>query len=208
MIASVLRLTRADIKALHITDVYSLHRVVYGLFEDIRTESEKQTSAPSGILFADKGGDWNSRRILMLSNRTPRQPEHGRVESKPIPETFLQHSHYSFEAIINPTKRDKNTGKTVAIRGRETIKQWFIDKAPRSWGFTVKAESLEIQNIHVKTFTKKEHHVTQGGATIKGKLMVTDRNCFIQSFQQGIGRGRAFGYGLLQIVPLTNIFNF
>lgn len=30
---SVLRLDRAAIKALKITDLYSLHRVVYGLFE-------------------------------------------------------------------------------------------------------------------------------------------------------------------------------
>jgi CRISPR system Cascade subunit CasE len=42
MFASVLHLSRADVKSLKITDAYSLHRVVYDLFDDICSESEKQ----------------------------------------------------------------------------------------------------------------------------------------------------------------------
>ena len=66
MIASVLHLSRADVKALKITDAYSLHIAVYSLFDDIRTENEKQKSVPSGILYADKGGDFHGRKILLL----------------------------------------------------------------------------------------------------------------------------------------------
>ena len=43
MIASALHLSRSDVKALKITDAYSLHRVVYDLFDDIRTETEKKS---------------------------------------------------------------------------------------------------------------------------------------------------------------------
>jgi CRISPR system Cascade subunit CasE len=205
MIASVLRLTRSDIKALRVTDAYSLHRVVYNLFDDVRSDSEKQASIPSGILYVDKGGDWDSRRILMLSNRSPNIPVHGSVESKPIPESFLHHNLYRFEVTINPTKRDKSTGKIIAIRERELVRQWFIDKASKSWGFTVNERSLQVEKIDVKTFDKKGHTVTQGSAILIGILNVSDRDLFIQSFQKGIGRGRAFGFGLLQIVPLTKI---
>lgn len=53
--ASVLRLDRAAVKALRVTDLYSLHRVVYGLFEDVRSEAQKQASEPSGIQWVDKG---------------------------------------------------------------------------------------------------------------------------------------------------------
>ena len=207
MIASVLKLTRADIKALGIKDAYSLHRVVYSLYEDIRTETEKNASVPSGILYADKGGDVYHRKILMLSNRSPRNPEHGAIESKLIPDGFLQYDHYGFDVTINPTKRDKNSGKLVAVRGREAITQWFIEKAPKSWGFAVKLESFQIQNMGVKIFEKNGHTVTQGSASLKGELAVTDRNRFIQSFCRGVGRGSAFGFGLIQIVPLSNPFN-
>ena len=210
MIASMLYLTRADIKALKIKDVYSLHRVIYSLFEDVRSDHEKHASQTSGILYADKGGDYKNRKILILSNRLPGTPVHGEIKTKTVPESFLQYDHYGFEVIMNPTKRDKNTGKTVAICGREAITKWFISKAPKSWGFTVNPENLQIQSMSVQCFEKGGHAVTQGKAIFKGELTVLDRELFIKkSFEQGIGRGRAFGFGLLQIIPLsvTNIFN-
>lgn len=204
MIASILSLTRADINALRMTDAYSLHRVVYDLFEDIRSEAQKQASIPSGILYADKGGDFNSKKIIILSNRPVKNITHGQIQSKIIPDSFLLHDRYRFEVTLNPTKRDKHTGKIVAIRGRETIAKWFVDKAEKSWGFIVKPENLQVGNVTVKNFEKKGQHVTQGSATLIGEFLVSDREKFINSFQEGIGRGRAFGFGLLQIVPLQN----
>ena len=40
---------------------------------------------------------------------------------------------------------------------------------------------------------------------LSGHLRVTDREKFIQTFFRGFGRGRAFGCGLLQIVPIVDI---
>lgn len=205
MYAGVLRLSRSDVKALKITDSYSLHRVVYDLFDDVRSEQQKQASIPSGILYADKGGDFNSRLILMLANRPPNPgPKFGEVESKAISERFLQHSRYAFEVTVNPGKRDKQTGKIVAVRSRAAITGWFIERAGKSWGFNVNPNNLQIEKMAVQTFKKDGQTVTHGSATLKGELHVADREQFIQSFRQGIGRGRAFGFGLLQIVPLVS----
>lgn len=204
--ASVLRLSRADIKALKVKDAYALHKVVYGLFEDIRSVAEKQTSASSGIVYADKGGDFNTRQILMLSNRKPHQtPQFGEVQTKMIHADFLSHALYAFEVTLNPSKRDKQTGKVVAIRGREEIAAWFKARAQKSWGFSVNPESLQIGQMSVQTFEKSGETITHGSATLIGELTVTDRKQFNLSFTQGIGRGRAFGFGLLQIVPLSSV---
>jgi CRISPR system Cascade subunit CasE len=201
--AAVLRLSRHDVKTLKITDAYSLHRVVYDLFDDVRSDQQKQASLPSGILYADKGGDFNSRRILMLANRPPNlAPDHGEVECKTISAAFLQHSRYAFEVVINPGRRDKQTGKIVAVRGREAITHWFIERAETSWGFKVNPINLQIEKMAVQTFKKDNQIVTHGSATLKGELQVIDREHFNQSFRQGIGRGRAFGFGLLQIVAI------
>ncbi|NHQ60666.1 type I-E CRISPR-associated protein Cas6/Cse3/CasE [Chlorobium sp. BLA1] len=202
MIASILRLGPKDLKALRVTDDYSMHRVVYSLFEDRRSEVEKNASVPSGFLYADKGGDSNGRLILLLSDREPRQPEHGVLESKVIDDKFMAFDRYRFEVVINPTKRDSKSRKLIALRDRDEIAQWFIEKAPASWGFTVHSASLQVQTLHVKQFVKQTHSVTHGGAELIGELEVVDRSLFIKSFQQGIGRGRAFGFGLLQIAPL------
>ena len=202
MIVSLLYLTRNDLYALGVQDSYSLHRVVYSLFDDIRSDRQKLEGEPSGLLYADKGGDVDQKTILILSDRFPNTPKHGRIESKVIPDSFLMHNHYGFEITLNPTKRDHSTGKTVPIRGSDAIKEWFIKKTIDSWGFEVTSERVQVQNTDVKIFDKKGHHVTQGSATLIGELIVTDQKKFIQSFQRGIGRGKSFGFGLLQIVPI------
>lgn len=204
--ASVLSLSRADIKTLNIRDAYALHKVVYGLFEDVRTHAEKHSGAASGIAYADKGGDFDTHQILMLSNRKPHQtPQFGVVKTRPIHAGFLAHERYAFETTLNPGKRDKQTGKVVPIRGRKGVEQWFKTRAPESWGFSVNPENLQTGQLSVQTFEKAGLTITHGSAALKGELTVIDRDRFIQSFTQGIGRGRAFGFGLLQIVPLTAI---
>lgn len=202
MIASALHLSRADVKELKITDAYSLHRVVYDLFDDVRSMEEKQTSVSSGILYADKGGDFHGRKILMLSNRQPNIPEHGELSIKKIADNFLDYENYRFEVVMNPTKRENQSRKIIALRKREDIADWFITKTPQ-WGFAVSPEHLEVREIEIKRFEKKkgEQTVTQGQAKLIGRLTVTDKEKFVQSFQNGIGRGRAFGCGLLQVVP-------
>lgn len=212
MVASVLHLDRRSVKALRITDAYSLHRLVYSLYPDIRDEEQKLASTPSGILYADQGGDYHGRKILMLSNREPRTTVdglHGDVVSKPIPDNFLDHEHYQFKVIVNPTRRDSSSRKLVAVRGREDVAQWFIERAMASWGFEVPARQLQVNNIEVLRFKdKNQRKVTIGQAYVQGVMRVTNESRFTDSFTRGIGRGRAYGCGLLQIVPvIENPFN-
>lgn len=203
--ASVLRLSRSDIKTLKVTDAYSLHKQVYGLFDDIRSGADKANSQSSGILWADKGGDFQTRQILMLSTRKPHQtPQFGEVESRIIKPDFVAHERYGFEITLNPSKRNKQTGKVEAIRKREDIALWVIERAHKSWGFDVHPDHLQVQINPVLQFDKRGKTITHSSAHLKGELNVTDRAQFTHSFLQGIGRGKAFGFGLLQIVPLND----
>ncbi|MDD4914706.1 MAG: type I-E CRISPR-associated protein Cas6/Cse3/CasE [Methylococcales bacterium] len=201
--ASTLRLSRNDVKALNITDAYSLHRVVYDLYSDVRNRQQKQASTPSGILYADKGGDINHRLILLLAERQPNpNPVYGKVRTLKIPQQFLQHRRYAFTVTVNPSRRDSQTGKIIAVRSREAIRDWFIERAESSWGFGVNPVNLQIDKLSVQSFKKDGQSITHGSAGLKGELQVMDQARFMQSFRQGIGRGRAFGFGLLQIVPI------
>jgi CRISPR system Cascade subunit CasE len=202
--ASVLELTRADIKSLKIKDSYGLHKVIYGLFEDVRSDIQKNSSESSGVLWANKGGDSSSKRILLLSNRKPHQtPQFGRVQTKAIMQSFVQYDNYGFEIIINPSKKNKNTAKIEAIMGVQQISSWAIERAKLSWGFTIHPDSLQVQINPIINFQKGGHNVTYNSVTLKGALSVTDREKFIHCFISGVGRGKAFGFGLLQIVPIV-----
>lgn len=208
MIATILTLSRKDVNALRITDDYSLHRVVYSLFEDVRSEAEKRSSVPSGFLFADKGGDAKGRQILILSDRPPLQPAYGELVSRPVPDEFLQHRFYKFEVTLNPTRKENKSGRRVPIKTREEVAAWFGGKSLASWGFSVDPARLDVRMLPVMQFSKQgDRPVTHGAASVSGMLRVENRDLFIESFRKGIGRGRAFGFGLLQIEPLKDDSN-
>jgi len=205
--ASVLHLDRQATRKLKITDPYSLHRVVYSLFEDVRNDLEKAAAVSSGIVYADQGGDFKGRKILLLSDRQPApkvEGLYGQVDTKEIPADFLGADLYRFKTKVNPTRRENASRRLAPVKGREAISNWFCERAQKSWGFTVLRESLQVDSIEVLRFKgKNEHRITIGQATLQGVLQVTDRKTFTDSFACGIGRSRAFGCGLLQIVPQT-----
>ncbi|KQZ79507.1 type I-E CRISPR-associated protein Cas6/Cse3/CasE [Rhodanobacter sp. Root561] len=208
LIASVLNLDRAAVKALRITDPYSLHRVVYSLYPDVRDAGAKAGHAPSGILHADQGGDFHGRNILLLADRPPAahaEGGFGEVRSKVIPIDFLGHARYRFKVIVNPTRRDSASGKLVSVKGREAVAAWFAERGLASWGFAISPEHLQVDRLEVLRFKDKAQRlVTLAQAHVQGQLTVTDHEQFRHSFASGIGRGRSFGCGLLQVVPLID----
>lgn len=206
MIASVLHLDRGAVQSLHVTDPYSLHRVVYSLYEDVRSENEKLRSNTSGILYADMGGGPGGRRVLLLANREPAKTVNGRpvsIESKTVSEGFLEHEEYRFKVTVNPTRRNNKTRKLEPVKGRQPIAHWFCGRAQRSWGFQVAQDHLLVDKVEVLQFTGKNgNNLTIAQAQLQGRLRVLDQEKFKNSFQLGIGRARAFGCGLLQIQPI------
>ena len=134
------------------------------------------------------------KKEMILARKIKKNPEFNF-------DSFLQNNFYGFELTLNPTKREKITGKTIPIRGKDNLLSWFTNKAP-THGFEIVGESLRVQSVGVQRFEKEGSVCTHGTATFIGKLKVTNREIFIKSFKQGIGRAKAFGFGLLQIVPL------
>lgn len=131
--------------------------------------------------------------------------QYGRVLSKPIPGDFLDHGRYRFNVIVNPTRRDSASRKLVAIRSREEVAEWFAERAVASWGFVTEPEHLQVNRISVLQFKdKQQRQVTIGQSHIQGVIRITDKEQFTRSFTQGIGRARAYGCGLLQVVPVID----
>jgi CRISPR system Cascade subunit CasE len=96
----------------------------------------------------------------------------------------------------------------VPIKTREEVAAWFGGKSLASWGFSVDPTRLDVRMLPVMQFSKQDDRpVTHGAARVSGMLRVENRDLFIESFNKGIGRGRAFGFGLLQIEPLKDDSN-
>jgi CRISPR system Cascade subunit CasE len=204
MIASEFILTQEEAITLKLTDAYSVHRIIYDLFEDVRSDEEKKKSISSGILFVDKGVQDGKYIIWILSTRPPRNPLRGSLQYRQISDSFLTHDRYIFEVIMNPTRRESSSKKIVAIQAGEALRKWFLEKAPQTWGFRVNENTLRVDMLKPQKFWKNGNSaVTHSKARFIGDLQVVDRDKFAESFRRGIGRGRAFGFGFLQVIPIA-----
>lgn len=201
MFLSRLTLTLQDLRAFRITDDYSIHRVVYSLFP--------KEAGPSRILYADRGVRSAFHTILILSGNEPvKSPETPQnIETKAVEPGFLNHSRYAFEILLNPVRQETRTRKCVPIRGNILQYEWFLEKAAAN-GFTLTPDDksrLVIRQMETQTFRQKdqsERKVLHHRVRFSGTLTVTDHELFRKAFEQGIGRGKAFGFGMLQLVPV------
>lgn len=203
MKASVLRLSRLDFDNIRkenngVFDTYTIHKIVYSLFPKENAENDEKRN----FLFAYQGGDFNEKRILIFSKENPIEAKYGKIETHDVPEDFLNQEFYGFQVQMNPVKCDNETKKKIAIRGKENLIKWFLEKSS-SFGFEIIEDSLSVSDTNVLKFSKKGKNVVLGKALFTGRLKVTDKELFRKSVEEGIGKGKAFGFGLLQVVPLN-----
>lgn len=188
-------LDAAALRKGNIRDDYSIHRLVYSLFP---LEQER-----SRFLYADKGSVRGGRLLLVLSEKEPNVPEYVTSATTIISENFFRFSDYRFEIDLNPVKKEKESGKRRAVTGQLDLLNWFIAHSGK-WGFQADARSLEVSIKPVRQFSKDGTVCTFNHAFFRGRLHVTDQEKFRESFFAGLGHGKAFGFGLLQLRPISN----
>lgn len=123
-----------------------------------------------------------------------------------------------FRLRANPTRcidsksgpdGEKRRGKRVPLRKEESRLDWLRRKAGMS-GF-------EVVEVHgggapVLDAMQREPTVVRGrretglvtieGVLFEGRLRVVDAQAFRAALVDGVGRGRAYGFGLLSVAPL------
>lgn len=188
---ALLVLSLAECRKMRLTDDYSIHRLVMGMFRFERSRDR--------ILYADNGVKDARRRILVLSAHAPEPPDFGTLEIKKFHDTYLEKEAYRFKIIINTQKR-KPDNVFIPILSKQEIREWFVLKATQ-WGF--EPFNVDVINVRKSKFHKPSGTlVTLAKAHLNGALIVKDRELFIHSFYTGLGRGKAFGCGLLQLQSL------
>ena len=191
MIASMLVLDRNAIQVFRIKDAYSIHKIVYSLFPGSYRD----------FLFYELEGSTQGRKVLILSQNQPMVPKAGELHSKQVPKDFLEHDRYGFQVQLNPVTRHTGSQKCIPVIGEEALGLWFL-RRQGEWGISVDQDSLEIFNLGTQEFQTGTKKVVHNKATFRGVLNVVDTELFRHSFEFGIGRGKAFGFGLLQLRPL------
>lgn len=175
-------------------DGYTIHKLVYGLFEKIQG---------GRILYHDFPLKKNSRRILIFCDRPVRSNvEIGRIRTIQLNESFFSKDTYLFSVVVNPTKR-LDGRKRLTITDTEEVKNWFVSKMSEK-GVSVRKDSLEVGNFDFVRFRKGEGNYVRFGKTeVSGILDVSDRKKFMDLILSGIGKEKAFGCGMIRVVPVN-----
>ncbi len=115
-------------------------------------------------------------------------------------------SRWQFRLAANPTKSCKDAQKPAA-RGTVAAhcttqyqKQWLLDRAAKH-GFALTEDSFTVTRVQWRHFAKRgTRPVSLLAVTYEGVLQVTDPEAFRNLLCQGMGRGKAYGLGLLTVM--------
>jgi len=123
-------------------------------------------------------------------------------------DAFLQRitvgSRWHFRLSANPTisypREGEKRGKVCAHVTAEQQKAWLMQRAGKC-GFRLKEEDYEVVKRGVLNFYKgaDRKRVTLGVCEYEGWLEIADADLMRETLTKGIGRGKAYGLGLLTI---------
>lgn len=108
---------------------------------------------------------------------------------------------FEFKITVAPTKT--HNGKKISL-GYSSALEWMSKKLSE-FGASVKSGTLLQIGEECVRFKKNPHqepYIYYRARTYTGILTVTDKEQFVKALTEGIGRQKAYGCGLLTIIPI------
>jgi CRISPR system Cascade subunit CasE len=187
-----------------------------------RVETNYQTCKVKLLVQSLASPDWTRLPGGYLA-----EPEDGSINPSckniaPIYESLQQGMRLRFRLRANPTRRisknnstqgDKWHGKRIDLRREEDQIDWLRRKAQET-GFHLLSLRINesVPNLLANPEGKflgwrkdkfdKRSKLTFSSVLFEGELLIADVDSFRKALAQGIGSGKAYGFGLLSIAPL------
>ena len=115
-------------------------------------------------------------------------------------------SCWQFRLTANPTRARKDPADPLARGALKPCyleaeqEQWLLEQAGKH-GFALTEGAFQVTRKQTCHFRKNgKRPVTLLAVTYEGILQVTDQEAFREMLCQGIGRGKAYGLGLMTIL--------
>ena len=104
---------------------------------------------------------------------------------------------FLWEAMRHPNKGD------MELKREQVYAEWLSAKLVRSGGASLDVEETKLVSFQRTRSVRKLHarHSEGPDAVMRGTLTVTDPAAFAALLAKGIGRHRAYGYGMLLLRP-------
>jgi CRISPR system Cascade subunit CasE len=194
------------VRILKIRDTYDWHQRVWQAF------AGRERKSRDFLIRVDRKEE--AYRVLILSQSLPQKPGWCPTDcfgTRTIPHDYFQHVSYRFSLLANPTKKlrvdnpdgtRKKNGRRVPITKREELMIW-IERKAQIGGFSIDQSTLKTIPRGREFFHKPCAHGAHMAVEFQGQLTVTDLTLFRASVASGIGSAKAFGFGMIVLVPVS-----
>lgn len=199
-------------------DPYELHRTVMRLFPDGQGEAARRAhGALHRLDFGTKG-----QAMLVIQSATApdlsKLPErywddgdfydYPRVDQLSV-DAIATGQVMLFRLRANVTKREKESGRRVALRLETEHISWLARRAEAA-GFETIGPTLRLHverdsRTRLSSERSEAPRASFGCVRFEGALVVRDVERFKAALRDGIGPGKAFGCGLLSVVSAGNV---
>ncbi|MFA5601341.1 MAG: type I-E CRISPR-associated protein Cas6/Cse3/CasE [Phenylobacterium sp.] len=134
--------------------------------------------------------------ILILSHTKPNW-ESINFETKEFKPSLSVGQLLRFSIVCDVSRKSSGTRyKRLFLSEDDDIVSWFEEKSVNN-GF--KIEHIELLDRSVESFRHKNNMPRFNGVEIVGVLKIVDLEKFYNVLNNGIGKGKAFGFGMLRV---------
>ncbi len=207
---------------------YALHCLLTESFGEwaprpFRLIAPRNKGLPRGILY---GYSRSGKEVLTEAARTYSDPDQfallnvDGLRCKPMPVKWDTGRKLGFEVLVRPTIRtargseipgaerdaylqeiEKSESNNIAMSRSEVYANWIRAQFDRLGGATIEKIELSLfQRVRVIR-SLKSRPIEGPNAVMKGILTITNESAFNHLLARGIGRHRAYGYGMLLLHP-------
>jgi len=126
----------------------------------------------------------------------------------PLLERIEEGTRWHFRLVACPVSSISSLRKEGETRGKVTAhvtvsqqKEWLLARAEKN-GFSLGKDDFEVVHRETKRFKKgsNKNTVTLCAATYEGILTVMDKEKFCHLLTNGIGKGKAYGLGMMTVI--------
>lgn len=202
-----------------LNDVVQMHKTILSAFPHVPEKQKRSIQggirAHFGVLYRVNVHKNHSYSAIIQSRVKPNfaSVDNGYCVGTPQVKTIdfifsaiVKGGQFRFKLFANPTMRIHEEGRKnnpkVPLKKKDSQMEWLHSKGEHH-GFSVEnaliTREMELYGYKKRPNQKRSRRLTFYGVGFEGILTVNDAESFKETIRQGIGSGKAFGFGLLSL---------